>query len=95
MTSSDDAHWAVINPSFGIMLKWDLDASVTSRMAPKTQIAGAVVVVDCIVVLKMMLDEGIAPMVVHLQQLVALKSTYDQVAKEGTRCATSFLAISG
>ncbi|CAF1428677.1 unnamed protein product [Didymodactylos carnosus] len=31
MTLSDEAHWTVINPPFGIMLKWDLDASAVSH----------------------------------------------------------------
>jgi len=71
MAPSDRTHWAEIDSKFGLILLWDLGASVITRMAPKTQVAGTSVIVDSMVVVKMMFHRGIVPMLSHTSQLLA------------------------
>jgi len=87
MASSDEDHWSIIDPSFGLIRNWEVGESTVVRMTPKTQIAGAALVIDAMVVLRMMVSEGLAPMLVNISQIKALKDAEDTIKAYGMRCA--------
>lgn len=87
MAPDDKDHWAEVKPEFGLVPKWDIGTSAKIRMIPKTQIAGAAIVVDSIVVLKMAIKEGVAPLIGSLSQVDALVEAYEEVETNGIRCA--------
>lgn len=87
MAQTDNAHFAMIDPSCGFIMNWDVGMSTTIRMAPKTQVAGTAVVVDSMVVLRMLISEGLAPLLVNIGQIQALKNAEDTVKQYGICCA--------
>jgi len=88
MLPEDDHHWAEIDPSVGLMPKWNIGDSARIRMSPRTQVAGAAVVVDSLVVYRMLVKEGLSPMVTNRDQLGALVAAHKTVEAEGMRCGT-------
>jgi len=88
MLPTDEHHWAVIDPKYGMIVSWSIGESAKIRMSPRTQVAGAAVVVDSVVVLRMLVKEGLSPMLANRGQLAALMTAYNTVATEGMRCAT-------
>lgn len=88
MVPEDSDHWACIDPAYGFIAKWDIGRSARIRMEPKTQVAGAAVVVDAVVVLKMTIKEGIAPLLSAISQVEALMTAYEVVAAGGIKCAS-------
>lgn len=87
MAPSDNCHWAIIDPSCGCIMKWNVGLSTTVRMAPKDQVAGTAAIVDSMVVLKMLTSEGLAPMLNSVLQVQSLIDAYKVVQTEGIRCA--------
>jgi len=88
MASSDEAHWSIINPQYGFIQHWDVSESARIRMTPKTQVAGAAMVTDAVVVLRMLVKEALAPMLNNQDQIPALMASYKQVEANGIRVAT-------
>jgi len=88
MAPTDRNHWACIDPKLGLLPKWDLHTSARIRMTPNTQVAGAAMVTDAFVVLKMLVREGLAPLLVSSGEIQALRSAYDTVETQGICCAT-------
>ncbi|CAF0935479.1 unnamed protein product [Didymodactylos carnosus] len=80
-------HCAILDPSCGLIQDRQIGASTTVRMVPNTQVSGTAAVVDAYVVLKMMSDEGIAPLLTHINRLNVLKVAYERVEQYGMRCA--------
>jgi hypothetical protein len=89
MAPEDTYHWAVIDPAYGLIPEWDIGESARVRMAPKTQVAGAAVVVDAMVVLKMTIKEGIAPLIGDIGDAAALVSAFHEVETYGIACSPS------
>jgi hypothetical protein len=87
MAPQDPNHWAIITPSFGFVKNWDVGQSVILRMIPNTQVAGTALVVDAMVVLRMLTSEGLSPFISTIHQLDSMMSAYDEVSKNGMRCA--------
>jgi len=88
MASSDEAHWSIILPEYGLIQSWDVSESARIRMTPKTQVAGAAMVTDGVVVLRMLVKEALAPMLNNQDQIPALMASYKQVEAHGIRVAT-------
>lgn len=88
MASSDANHWALIDPKFGLITQWDVMESTSVRMSPPTQVAGAAMVVDAVVTFRMMLREGIAPLLENFDQYTELMSQYRIVEENGIRVAS-------
>lgn len=72
MLPDNTHHWAVIDPCFGLCTHWDIIESTRMRMSPATQVAGTAMVVDAVVCLKMLVQEGIAPLLESGGGVVAL-----------------------
>lgn len=88
MAPTDEGHWACIDPRCGILLNWDIRESTSLRIAPKTQVAGTAMIVDAMVTLRMLIGEGLAPLLESISQWRALKSQFDLVEKGGVRVAS-------
>lgn len=88
MVPDDSDHWACIDPKYGLIEDWDIGRSARIRMEPKTQVAGAAVVVDAVVVLKMTIKEGIAPLITAIDQVGPLMAAHARVEELGVRCAS-------
>jgi len=88
MAPSDESHWARVDPSFGLITKWDVRTSTEVRIAPKTQVAGAAMVVDAYQVMKMLVSEGIFPLCQNASAWKGLVSQYQIVAQSGVRVAS-------
>lgn len=88
MVPDETHHWADVDPAYGLIPRWDIGRSAKIRLEPKTQIAGAAIVVDSVVVLRMAIREGIAPLIMAIDQVDALLSAYRVVEDGGMRCAT-------
>jgi len=88
MAPQIEEHWAQIDPSNGMVTTWDIMESTTIRIAPRTQVAGTAIVVDSMVVLKMLVAEGLAPLLESAGKYAALVAAYKQVEKHGIRVAT-------
>jgi hypothetical protein len=80
-------HWAQVDPSLGLITSWDVMESTSIRIAPRTQVAGAAIVVDSMVVLKMLVAEGLAPLLESAGKYPALAAAYKQVEQHGIRVA--------
>lgn len=87
MIPDDPHHWADIGASFGFIASWDRLESTRLRMAPRTQVAGAALPVDAMVVLQMAVKEGIAPLIGAIDQLPALVAMHSRVVAEGMAIA--------
>jgi len=87
MAGEDEGHWAEIDPRFGCTYKWDIMVSTKIRMAPKTQIAGAAMVVDAAVVLRMLVKARIVPLLENVDQHAALAALLKTVETYGVRAA--------
>jgi hypothetical protein len=72
MAPGDPGHWAEIVPKFGIYLHWDVMDSARIRLEGMTQIAGGAMVADAIVAVKMLIREGLGPLLNHRGQLGVL-----------------------
>jgi len=81
-------HWAKINPKYGIILGWDVKESALIRMAPNTQVAGVAMVTDAVVCLKMLVREGLAPLLESFSQHAALAAAHELVESSGMRAAS-------
>jgi hypothetical protein len=88
MAPVDEGHWASIDPACGILLRWDIRESTMLRMAPKTQVAGTAMVVDAMVTLRMLVGEGLAPLLEQLSQWRSLKSQFTAVEQGGVKVAS-------
>jgi hypothetical protein len=88
MAPVDGGHWACIDPSNGLLTKWDIKESTMLRMAPKTQVAGVAMVVDSMVTLKMLVGEGLVPLLENIGQWQSLKSQYEVAESGGVRVAS-------
>jgi len=87
MAEDDSNHWAKINPSSGFIPDWEVHESAKIRMRPNTQVAGAAMVTDSVVVLKMLVREGLVPLLVNLDQVDALVNAHSVVVENGVRVA--------
>lgn len=88
LASSDEGHWAEIDPSYGLTMSWDVKTSTQVRIAPKTQVAGTAMVTDAVQVMKMLIGEGIFPFLQNHNQWRALMQLYRTVESGGVRCAS-------
>lgn len=88
MAHTDEGHWACIDPSYGLLMKWDIRESTMLRMSPKTQVAGTAMVVDSMVTLKALVGEGLAPLLENITQWQALQSQYSAVEAGGVAVAS-------
>ncbi|CAF4014174.1 unnamed protein product, partial [Rotaria sp. Silwood1] len=39
MVPEDDHHWCVLDPSYGMIIEWDIGESIKIRMSPREQVA--------------------------------------------------------
>jgi hypothetical protein len=85
MAGSDKNHWAVINPTHGFIPEWDVNESARIRMVPNTQVAGVAMVTDAVVTIKMLIKEGLAPLLTNIGQIQALAGAYKEVEENGIR----------
>jgi hypothetical protein len=83
MAPTDEGHWACIDPCHGLLMKWEVRESTSLRMAPKTQVAGTAMVVDAMVALRMLVAEGIAPLLESIHQWKGLHNQYILVEAGG------------
>jgi len=88
MAPTDDDHWACIDPQFGLIPEWDVKESTIIRMVPKTQVAGVSMVTDAVVALRMLVKEGLAPLLESADQYMALATAYRTVEKNGIKAAS-------
>lgn len=88
MAPDDEGHWAEIDPSCGLIHVWEVNQSVKIRMSPKTQVAGTAMVVDSVVTLRMLIKEGLSPLLSNISQVDALAQAYNEVEKHGVRVAS-------
>jgi len=87
MAPEDTDHWVLLNPSFGLITSWDVNESARIRMTPKTQVAGVAMVTDSVVTIKMLIAEGLAPLLTNLDQAQALADAYNTVDTNGIKVA--------
>jgi len=87
MAPTDPGHWALIDPSYGFTLTWDVKESVRIRIAPMTQVAGASIVVDSCVVAESLVKDALWPMVRNQGQLMALVGARTEVSNHGVAVA--------
>lgn len=85
MAPGDPGHWAEIVPTYGIFLDWDVMDSARIRLEGKTQVAGAAMVADSLVAVKMLIREGLGPLLNHRSQLPVLVAQHDQLERVGIR----------
>lgn len=85
---TDECHWARIAPEHGITMNWEVKESVQLRILPKTQVAGTAIVVDAMVVLRMVAQEGLAPLLENQRQVAGLVAAHAVVAANGIKCAS-------
>jgi len=88
MIPDDPDHFAYIDPSYGIITDWEVGASTKIRIAPKTQVAGTAIVVDCVKALEIATREGLSPFIASIGQFAPLLAAYTEVRQQGMRCAT-------
>jgi len=88
MSPTDTNHWAKVNPKYGFLQRWDIRESTTIRMNPPDQVAGVAMVTDSMVVLRMLVAEGIYPMLESKNQTNALINAYATVRANGVRVAS-------
>jgi hypothetical protein len=87
MAPQDANHWALIDPQYGLFTEWDVKESTRIRMLPSTQVAGAAMVSDAVVTMRMLIKEGLSPLLANLDQAAALAAAYQQVEENGIRLA--------
>lgn len=83
---SDDDHWCTVDPSYGMIFKWNILESIKVRMVPRDQVAGTAMVVDSLVVLRMLTSDGLAPILEFSNQAENLVSAYNEVKSNGMVC---------
>lgn len=88
MAPADEGHWASIDPRWGLTFTWDVLTSTAVRIAPKTQVAGTAMVVDAMVVFKLLLTAGIAPLLESYSEWRTLLAQYKLVEEGGVRVAS-------
>lgn len=88
MAHADPNHWAKVSPENGLITAWDIKDSALIRMVPNTQVAGGAMVADAMVVLRMLVKEGLAPMLEAVSEVAALVASFEVLEKEGVKCAT-------
>jgi hypothetical protein len=88
MAPADEGHWASVTPKWGLTFTWDVLTSTAVRIAPKTQVAGTAMVVDAMVVFKLLLSAGIAPLLENFSEWRALHMQYKTVEEGGVRVAS-------
>jgi len=87
MAHEDEGHWAEIDPKFGCTFTWEVMQSTKLRMAPKTQVAGAAMVVDATVVIKMLIKSSYVLFLQNESQSRALAALHGRVEALGVRAA--------
>jgi hypothetical protein len=85
-TPDDDQHWCILVPDYGMIWEWSIGESIKIRMIPREQVAGVSMVSDSMVVLKIMVSEGIAPVLANINQANALKEAFDVIKENGMAC---------
>lgn len=88
MSPTIEEHWALIEPCYGMIMSWDVLESTSIRISPKTQVAGTAIVVDSMVVLKMLVSEGLVPLLETVGKHSALVNAYKTVEEHGIRVAS-------
>jgi len=88
MAGDDADHWARVTPDYGLIPKWDVHESAKVRMTPKTQVSGVAMVTDAVVTMRMLVKEGLAPLLESFGQHQALADAYHEVEDKGIRVAT-------
>jgi len=87
LVPNDTHHYGIFMKKYGAIRNWDVRESTQVRITPRTQVAGAAMVSDAVEVVKMMISEGIAPLLSNANSLQALRTTYSIVEAEGMRAA--------
>jgi hypothetical protein len=87
MAPEDDDHWALIDPSLGLIHEWEVNESARIRMVPRTQVAGVAMVADSVVTIRMLAKEGLAPLLTNLGQAQALADAFNHVNENGIKTA--------
>jgi hypothetical protein len=85
---ADRNHWAKLNPGNGLILGIDAKDSANLRSIPNTQVAGGAMVADSVEVAKLMVDEGLTPLLNTGDKLPALMAAYRELEQGGIRCAS-------
>jgi len=88
MAASVPEHWAVINPKYGFVDKWDVRESTRIRIAPNTQVAGVAMVTDSMVCFKMLTKEGLSPLLDSFDSYPALVAAHQVVEANGIKVAS-------
>jgi len=88
MAPTDEGHWACVDPRYGLLMKWEVMTSTQVRIAPKTQVAGTAMVVDGMVVFKLLLQAGIAPLLESYSEWKAMLAMYRDVESGGIRAGS-------
>lgn len=88
MVGTDEHHWAKIQTHYGVITGWDIRESAAQRIAPRTQVAGASMVADAVVVLKMLISENISGLLTERAMFEALSRAHAKVENEGMRIAS-------
>jgi len=87
MAPDDKHHFAIIKGSYGYIANWDVKESAKLRLTPRTQVAGAAMVTDAVEVVKMLVSEGLSPILTNSAAIPNLWRQYQRVRDEGMRCA--------
>jgi hypothetical protein len=83
----DEHHYCHLYPAYGMIWKWDIGESIKIRMNPRDQVSGVSMVTDSMVVLKMLVSEGLAPILENIGQAQSLKNAHEIVKSKGMACA--------
>lgn len=87
LVPGDTHHYCIFEKKYGAIRSWDVRESTQVRITPRTGVAGAAMVSDAVEVVKMMISEGIAPLLSNSNSLRALRALYSTVESEGMRVA--------
>lgn len=85
MAPADPGHWAEIVPKYGVYLDWDVMDSARIRLEGMTQVAGGAMVADSMVAVKMLIREGLGPLLNHRSQLGVLVAQHEALERAGVR----------
>lgn len=88
LAHQDTNHWAEVDPSAGLIPKWEIRESARIRMVPNTQVAGTAMVTDAYVCLQMLVREGLAPLLQNIDQAEQLIRAYNDVETHGVKVGT-------
>jgi hypothetical protein len=83
MAPGDPGHWAEIDPKYGIFLDWEVMDSARIRLEGMTQVAGGAMVADSLVAAKMLIREGLGPLLNHRAQLTILVHQHQALERAG------------